>query len=131
MVQARIARDGRHQIPTPRCSIGAARLSYPLAESWPKGGAQTTCLYTPEIEVGRAHGEEKSARSVGARDICADSVLSGESDPRRETTDEAGPFVSERRESHCARGALAGGACMPVSGRQQAEEGGMGQRGKR
>jgi hypothetical protein len=31
----------------------------------------------PEIEVGRAHGEEKIAQFVGARDICADSVLSG------------------------------------------------------
>jgi hypothetical protein len=33
----------------------------------------------------------------------AGSVLSGESDLRRQTTDEASPFVSWRREYECAR----------------------------
>jgi hypothetical protein len=49
-----------------------------------------------EIEVGRVHGEEKITRFVGARDICADSVLSGESDPRRisdRITGKEGRFV--------------------------------------
>jgi hypothetical protein len=37
---------------------------------------------------------DKGTQGQLLREDFADSVLSGESDPRRETTDEAGPFVS-------------------------------------